>query len=304
MWSKAIAVTDDPRNNPPRGALTCEPKRAAASGPRSRELRRATTKAPRSRAQASADETANGAPQRGAVAVSTVSLATKRAPLQLSVRPVLAWLDTPPAAGRAWVPDRRARTFHESVGPLYDESTPCGRPGRDRFVISISSHVYMPLTGTRRARPPCLSRPHGRLPGDSGRGSSENIRSAQTIRQNVCSRSPIYVVIRLHRFLVALPGYAEPRMGISFLVERSRPTPPGPDRRGPRSPPRRGPPLTHAHWPAASFAVRRSFFPGGRPPGPPGCGLRPRSRSPRPCNSRPRCGLARGGSRCAGQEGG
>ena len=103
--------------------------------------------------------TANGAPQRGAVAVSTVSLATKRAPLQLSVRPVLASLDTPPAAGRAWVPDRRARTFHQSVRPLYDESTPCGRPVRDRFVISISSDVYMSLTGTRRAGLPCLYGP-------------------------------------------------------------------------------------------------------------------------------------------------
>jgi len=115
--------------------------------------------------------TANGAPQRGAVAVSTVSLATKRAPLQLSVRPVLAWLDTPPAAGRAWVPDRRARTFHESVAPLYVESTLGGRPGSDRFVISISSHVYMPLTGTRRAGPPCPFRPPARAagpPGDSG----------------------------------------------------------------------------------------------------------------------------------------
>jgi hypothetical protein len=141
---------------------------------------------------ASAGRTANGAPSRGAVAVSTVSLATKRAPLQLSVRPVLACLDTPPAAGRAWVPDRRARTFHQSVGPLYDESTPCGRPGRDRFVISISSHVYMPLTGTRRAGPPCPSRPHRRLPtppATAVAGGSENIRSARTIRRNVCSRS-------------------------------------------------------------------------------------------------------------------
>ena len=155
--------------------LSREPRRAAPSAAGSE--RRATREgAARKGTAASAGRTANGAPSRGAVAVNTVSLATKRAPLQLSVRPVLACLDTPPAAGRAWVPDRRARTFHESVGPLYDESTPCGRPGRDRFVISISSHVYMPLTGTRRAGPPCPSRPHRRLPtplATGGAGGSE-----------------------------------------------------------------------------------------------------------------------------------
>ena len=43
---------------------------------------------------------------------TTSGLATKRAP-SLSARPVAtgpAWLDTPPAAGRAWVPGCRART--------------------------------------------------------------------------------------------------------------------------------------------------------------------------------------------------
>ena len=43
---------------------------------------------------------------------TTSSLATKRAP-SLSARPAAtgpAWLDTPPAAGRAWVPGCRART--------------------------------------------------------------------------------------------------------------------------------------------------------------------------------------------------
>ena len=55
---------------------------------------------------------ASGAPGRGAAAKTTSGLATKRAPSlsasQAATGP--AWLDTPPAAGRAWVPGCRART--------------------------------------------------------------------------------------------------------------------------------------------------------------------------------------------------
>jgi hypothetical protein len=58
----------------------------------------------------------------------------------------VAWPDTPPAAGRAWVPCCRARTFYESVTPLYDESTLRPSPIRDQFVILIDVHVPMPLT--------------------------------------------------------------------------------------------------------------------------------------------------------------
>src|SRR5690348_8076992 len=56
--------------------------------------------------------------------------------------------DTPPAAGRAWVPGCRARTFRRSVTPFYDETPPCGSPWRDRFVISIGNAGLMyPITG-------------------------------------------------------------------------------------------------------------------------------------------------------------
>ena len=64
---------------------------------------------------------ASGAPGRGAAAETTSGLATKRAP-SLSARLAatdLAWPDTPPAAGRAWVPGCRARTlrrpYHRST---------------------------------------------------------------------------------------------------------------------------------------------------------------------------------------------
>ena len=60
-----------------------------------------------------------GAPPRK----PTSDLATKRAP-SLSSRLAatdLAWSDTPPAAGRAWVPGCRARTLLASVPPFYDE---------------------------------------------------------------------------------------------------------------------------------------------------------------------------------------
>src|SRR5260370_1265521 len=53
--------------------------------------------------------------------------------------------DTPPAAGRAWVPGCRARTFRRSVNPFYDETLPGGSPRRDRFVISIGNARLMYL---------------------------------------------------------------------------------------------------------------------------------------------------------------
>jgi len=64
------------------------------------------------RAADAAPGNASGAPGRGAAAKTTSGLATKRAP-SLSARQATtgpAWLDTPPAAGRAWVPGCRART--------------------------------------------------------------------------------------------------------------------------------------------------------------------------------------------------
>jgi hypothetical protein len=53
--------------------------------------------------------------------------------------------DTPPAAGRAWVPGCRARTFRGSVTPFYDETPPGGSSRRDRFVISIGNARLMYL---------------------------------------------------------------------------------------------------------------------------------------------------------------
>src|ERR1700728_1703112 len=77
----------------------------------------------------------------------------------------MAWLNTPPAAGRAWVPGCRARTFHQSVAPFYDETPPRGSAGRDQFVILISGRVYIPLT--YRVAFACsgvVRNPHERLP--------------------------------------------------------------------------------------------------------------------------------------------
>jgi|SRR6516162_6574158 len=82
-------------------------------------------------------------------------------------------------------------------------------------------------------------------------------------------------------------------MRISFPVYGAGLPPQGRTVRGPRSPPRRGPPLSHAHWPAASFAVGRSIFPGGRPPGPPGAGFARDAGLTCPYTRFPGCGFAR-----------
>jgi hypothetical protein len=171
---------------------------------------------------------ANGAPTRGAVAVCrTVWLPCVHL---INCRPGrLACPDTPPAAGRAWVPDCRARTFIRSVTPSYAESAPHPRPMCDQFVILIGGRVHIPLTvrsggaapgGSARATP--QARPHSpviALREIFGRPKL----SAETSVQN----DPIYVVIplRVDRAICGMPA----ALRISFL-ERNRPTPPGPDR--------------------------------------------------------------------------
>src|SRR5215469_9918089 len=64
------------------------------------------------------------------------------------------WPDTPPAADRAWVPGCRARTFRQSVAPLYDETALGGSPDRDGFVISIGIARLMPRSAAWDARGP------------------------------------------------------------------------------------------------------------------------------------------------------
>jgi hypothetical protein len=93
----------------------------------------------------------------------TSCLATKRAP-SLSPRPTvtgLTWPDTPPAAGRAWVPGCRARTLLRPY-PLSTTKSPAWKvPPRDQFVILISQPDHMPLTsGSPAVHPPA---PAGRF---------------------------------------------------------------------------------------------------------------------------------------------
>ena len=139
---------------------------------------------------------ANGAPLGGAAAVSTSVWLPCVHLINLSDRPLVAWLDTPPAAGRAWVPGCHARTFYQSVGPFYDESRSQGSPGRDQFVISISGRVYIPLTGTscRRARPAAGVPP----------AVQKIFASAEHYGGTSVHDQGVYVVIRMHGFLVAI----------------------------------------------------------------------------------------------------
>jgi hypothetical protein len=153
-----------------------------------------------------------------------------RAPNQLSDRPFVVWLDTPPAAGRAWVPGCRVRTFYQSVGPFYDESRSQGSPGRDQFVILISGRVYIPLTGAR-----------GRRAGPAA-GASAAVQkifaSAEHYGGTSVHDQGVYVVIRLHGFLVAIRWLCGVAIADRLPMERCRLTPPGPDRaRPPLSPP-------------------------------------------------------------------
>ena len=159
-----------------------------------------------------------------------------RAPNQLSDRPFVAWLDTPPAAGRAWVPGCRTRTFHQSVGPFYDESRSQGSPGRDQFVISISGRVYIPLTGAS-------SRHAGPAAGASA-AVQKIFASAQHYGGTSVHDQGIYVVIRLHGFLVAIRWLC----GAAFADKL-------PYRTEPAHPPRAGPCAAPALPPG-----------GGRPP--------------------------------------
>ena len=176
-----------------------------------------------------------------------------------------AWLDKPPAAGRAWVPGCRARTFHQSVAPFYDESRSQGSPGRDQFVISISGPVYIPLTGAS-------GRHAG--PAFSGVSAKEKIFAlAEHYDGTSVHDQAIYVVIRLHGFLVAIRWLCGAAKADKLPIERSRPTPPGPDRARPPL----SPPAGAASFPCSTglrpvFAVGRGIFPGGRPPGAPRCG--------------------------------
>jgi len=107
-YSVAIAVRGAHRNLKKSRALP-EPERCAGPkdpGPERRWARKQA--APLA-----------GAPPRK----PTSDLATKRAP-SLSSRLAatgLAWPDTPPAAGRAWVPGCRARTLLRPYHQFYDE---------------------------------------------------------------------------------------------------------------------------------------------------------------------------------------
>ena len=142
----------------------------------------------------------------------------------------MAWLDTPPAAGRAWVPGCRARTFHQSVAPFYDESRSQGSPGRDQFVISISGRVYIPLAGASTG---CAGPAAG-----AAAALQKIFVSAEHYDETSVHDQGIYVVIRMHGFLVAIRWLCGAAKADKLPTERSRPTPPGPDRaRPPLSPP-------------------------------------------------------------------
>jgi hypothetical protein len=104
---------------------------------------------------------ANGASLEAPFAILHDSLATMRAPHQLSASPETGWPDTPPAAGRAWVPACRARTFIRSVTHFYDESRPGPSRMRDQFVILIGSPVHIPLV-TGKVRPTPVKHPFSR----------------------------------------------------------------------------------------------------------------------------------------------
>ena len=126
-------------------------------------------------------------------------------------QPSLAWPDTPPAAGRAWVPDNRARTFLRSVAPFYDESARPPSPIRDQFVILIGEVVHMQLT-TASTRTSCQVRKR-RVPpagGESrghrtviGPGGVSRHRSTESLaayearhrhsKQNLCNRITTYM---------------------------------------------------------------------------------------------------------------
>jgi len=205
---------------------------------------------------------ANGAPRGGAAAVSTSAWLPCVHLIKLSDRPFVAWLDTPPAAGRAWVPGCRARTFYQSVGPFYDESRSQGSPGRDQFVISISGHVYIPLTGAS-------SRHAGPAAGASA-AVQKIFASAQHYDGTSVHDQAIYVVIRLHGFLVAIRWLC----GVAFADKLPYRTEPAhPPRAGPCAapalPPGGGRPPSLLNWPSASFRRGSQYLPGGRPPGAP-----------------------------------
>ena len=188
-----------------------------------------------------------------------------RAPFQLSDRPFVAWLDTPPAAGRAWVPGCRVRTFHQSVAPFYDESRSQGSPGRDQFVILISGRVHIPLTGA--------SSRHAGPAAGAAAAVQKIFASAEHSSGTSVHDQGVYVVIRLHGFLVAIRWLC----GAAFadrLPYRTVPaTPPGPDRaRPPLSPPAGAAPFPCSlafgqfrHWP-------QCFARGDDPPEPPDVG--------------------------------
>jgi hypothetical protein len=173
----------------------------------------------------------------------------------------VAWLDTPPAAGRAWVPGCRARTFHQSVAPFYDESRSQGSPGRDQFVISISGPVYIPLTGasSRHAGPAISAAP-----------AKEKIFAlAEHYDGTSVHDQAIYVVIRLHGFLVAIRWLCGAAKADKLPIERSRPTPPGPDRARPPLSPPAGAASSPCSVACSHLRMRPQYLPGGRPPGTP-----------------------------------
>jgi hypothetical protein len=104
----------------------------------------------RSRTPARVPRKASGAPGRGAAAqhvmpgyqACTFSVSQGDRPLPGG----LTWPDTPPAAGRAWVPGCRARTLRRPYHRSTTKSPALKDPPRNRFVISISSGNHMPLT--------------------------------------------------------------------------------------------------------------------------------------------------------------
>ena len=205
-----------------------------------------------------------------------------RAPFQIVRQAAVAWLDTPPAAGRAWVPDCRARTFIQSVGPFYDESRSQGSPGRDQFVISISSHVYIPLTGTR----PANAGPAVRAP----QATQKIFGSAEQYGETSVHDQGIYVVIRLHGFLVAIQWLCGAKFAdkLPYRTEPAYPPRAGPCA-APALPPGGGRLISLFGWLSATLPRGRSICPGGDPPEPP-------IRLPRvtpPWSARPQAGRLR-----------
>ena len=178
------------------------------------------------------------APQaRGAVALcTTVWLACVHL---INCRPALQCLARhASAAGRAWVPDCRDRTFNRSVRPFYDKGRHIQASRRDQFVISIGTAVHIPFTAeispVCRGRAAAAGRRQTVLPARGpgqrprlGRAPEKLSGHAKLSGGTSVHDEHIYVVIPLR---TRVAGYlcvtsATPRPLIGFSVDRCRPGP-------------------------------------------------------------------------------